>query len=321
MSVHKSTLLKIFNSLSREERQEPVKEIQEEPDNHMYVQVPNQNKSIEFTKVQSIVICLYYVNIATGLYPFMLYLLRKNKAGIFSFITMPSFDGGKYNKHLIRDTISYMKTLFGTYDISYSGFAETAGKNIIIMQLKNQNQNHIHLSNIEYSWGTAFELFNTKQLGYQPVDENVVQLFFENPTFLFVKKASNMLPYEMPVIGYYKSIRQNNKDKDKDKDKDVTLMDIYRENKSPLLRKSYYLLKDMPPPDMPPPDMHPQDNKDEVIMRIAIFLGKMTFNVDEFNSTNNTGDGNYTSLFLNYMGDKYYIIKNYNQHVTLSFYT
>ena len=93
-------------------------------------------------------------------------------------------------------------------------------------------------------------------------------------------------------------------------------MDIYRENKSPLLRKSYYLLKDMPQLDMPP-----QDNNSEVIMRIAIFLGKMTFNVDEFNSTNNTGDGNYTSLFLNYMGDKYYIIKNYNQHVTLSFYT
>ena len=326
MSVSTRKLFKIFNALAEEENTifetKPCVIIDKDKDNNLdetssteknalpyLITVPNHDSPLGFNTVKPLAICLYYVHTSSSGVPFLLFLLHKDKENIFSFISLPSFDGGTTNKHLIRDSILHIESLFNNhmtqydemqyvemqYDARYAGFCETATKNIIILRLKNNNIK-THLTNTAYMWATSFEIFNTRHLGPYAIDDHVFTLFVQEPTFLFVYKK-NGDAYETPAIGYSIS-------KATAQLKDVTTMDIYREYKRDFFPKSYYIFKDVPV----------KTHATQHIMRLLLFLGNLTLNVDDYINA-----GNSDTLLFQHEQITYYVIKKYIQHMPLSF--
>lgn len=328
MSVSTRKLFKIFNALAEEENTifetKPCVIIDKDKDNNLdepfsteknalpyLITVPNHDSPLGFNTVKPLAICLYYVHTSSSGVPFLLFLLHKDKENIFSFISLPSFDGGTTNKHLIRDSILHIESLFNNhmtqydemqygemqYDARYAGFCETATKNIIILRLKNNNIK-THLTNTAYMWATSFEIFNTRHLGPYAIDDPVFTLFIQEPAFLFVYNK-NGDAYETPTIGYSIS-------KATAQLKDVTTMDIYREYKRDFFPKSYYIFKDVPV----------KTNATQHIMRLLIFVGNLTLNVDDYINAGNT---EFDTLLFQHEQISYYVIKKYIQHMPLSF--
>jgi hypothetical protein len=354
MSVSTRKLFKIFNALAEEENTifetKPCVIIDKDIDKDMdiynnldepfsteknalpyLITVPNHDSPLGFNTVKPLAICLYYVHTSSSGVPFLLFLLHKDKENIFSFISLPSFDGGTTNKHLIRDSILHIESLFNNhmtqydemqygemqygemqygemqygemqygemqYDARYAGFCETATKNIIILRLKNNNIK-THLTNTAYMWATSFEIFNTRHLGPYAIDDPVFTLFIQEPAFLFVYNK-NGDAYETPTIGYSIS-------KATAQLKDVTTMDIYREYKRDFFPKSYYIFKNMPV----------KTNATQHIMRLLIFVGNLTLNVDDYINAGNT---EFDTLLFQHEQISYYVIKKYIQHMPLSF--
>ena len=302
MSVSTTKLFKIFTSLTEENALVVAPSTEKKalppslPLPPLYsITVPNHANPFEFNTVKPLMICLYYVHTASNGLPVLLFLLHKeDKKNIFSFISLPHVDRSITNKQLIRCSIKHIETLFKKYDVHYdaryAGFYETATNNILILRLKNNNIN-LHLKNTAYMWATSFEIFNTRHLGLYAIDEQVFTFFAAQPDFLFVYKTNGEV-YETPAIVYYISYV-----------KDIMTMDIYREYKRDFPTKSYFIFKDIPV----------KTHAMQHIMRMLLFVGNLTLNVDDYHNAEND------TLLFQHDQITYYVIKKYIQHTPLNF--
>ena len=256
------------------------------------VAVPNAKNALCFLTVKPIVICVFQI-CNDGLYPFLLFLLKKNTAEQeMTFIPFPSFDGGKTNKNLKKECIAYINKIYPVdlaLELSSAGFYETDDNNVVILRATTSDT--LYDKNIE--WVTAHEIINMRRCLNYAIHKNVIELLEKNTSFLFLQGAG---AYEIPMIGYYyaneigaNEIGANDKNE---------IGDIYREHLLPSLGKSYYLYLELPPA-----------LEDKRIIRTAFFPGTMA--IDKM-------DPAYDSILCTVNNIKRIVIKNYNQQVGIS---
>jgi len=159
---------------------------------------------------------------------------------------------------------------------------------------------------------TFFPVVNITYSGYyETIDKNVIILRYEdnynlnnsihdffnnNVEFIRIMNVDGNY-YETPIICYYKTRKSDNIDE----------IDIYRETIIPSLPKSYYLYSSGCIPKI--------SDSNSSIVRIAVFKGKLSFkDIDLYNT-----DNSYDTLFYIYKNvNRYFIIRNYSQHIILS---
>lgn len=241
--------------------------------NSAIIEIPNYLEIPVFKNSKTLLICLFQI-VTEGLSPFLLYLLNHD----MQMITMPSFDGGKNNTRLAKETVLYMKGQLKDFgDISYAGFTETDTNNIVFLKYISPNNNEQPLLPADYYWATVHELVNLKSVMSKPIALTVTQFFINNPDLCQLKNEDDMV-YESPVVGYYFGTN-----------------DIYRENRIEKYGKCYYF------------DIIYSTNS---IMRAALFLKRTGLLNDNFD--------NCDSLVYNNKDKHYYLIKAYAQHTVLT---
>ena len=136
------------------------------------------------------------------------------------------------------------------------------------------------------------------------MDINITDFFKNNSDFLRITQLNGVI-YETPIICYYKTNKTDNIDE----------IDIYRETIIHSLPKSYYLYSSGCIPKINDSNSKNSKNSKNSIVRIAVFKGKLAFkDIDLYNT-----DKSYDTLFYIYKNvNRYYIIRNYSQHIILS---
>jgi len=274
-----------------------IKDTSKDNSKNNIVDIPNKDKPILFQNIKPIVICMFQIRL-DGLYPYLLFLLEKNKDETMTFIPFPSFDGGKNNKNLIHNCIVFMNTFFPSQSITYKGFYETSYNNIIILECNNSEKEDIQFMNYysntnvgEKIWTTSHEIINTERVCNYDINKNVINLYLNHPNFLFVKGEDNN-QYEMPSIGYCIQKRKG--------EIKSSYFDIYRETLFSSIEKCYYFYINTP-----------EFDGDNIIIRSIIFTGNILL-------YNNNPIEKYNTLLCNYNNKNVYIMKKYDQHVLLS---
>lgn len=251
--------------------------------------IPNMNKPIVFSTIKPVIIFMFQIRFA-GLYPFLLFLLQKQKDNTLTFINYPSFDGRVNDKKMINNCIIFIKQIYPKLIISYKGFYETSYNNIIILESNNSENEDIHTNNInEDIWSTIHEIVNIEKVYNYQINKSVVDLFIKNPKFLFLKDDYNN-NYETPIVGYYTQ-KKNIK---------FACFDIYRETLIPSIGKCYNFYVNIP-----------EKNENENIMRFIIF----TENILLFNNLNIE---NTNALLGKYNNKQMFFIKKYDNFKLLS---
>ena len=139
--------------------------------NNYVVSLPNMKPPTNISNAKPFLICMYQVR-TDGLYPFLLFLLKKvdNEA---NFIEMPEISGGL--KKIKYAALGYAKTILPETKIVYAGFYELPAKNIIIL---NCNEPHIEIyTSNENMWTTSFEIINKRKIGNNLIHNNVLDFF------------------------------------------------------------------------------------------------------------------------------------------------
>jgi hypothetical protein len=247
-----------------------------------FIDVPNYLESPVFKYSKTLLICLFQI-VMESMTPFLLYLLRKTKDEL-NLVQMSSFDGGKNNKRLKKDSVEYMESIIAKGEISYVGFTETVENNILFLKYVPYADFKTLADN--YYWATVHELINLKTVLHLPIALNVTHFFLNQPKMLFLTNEEDMV-YEYPVIGYY--LPQT------DCLHDETI-DIFREMKYDKYGKCYYFHINLPMNDRP-------------IMRTALFLQRTGLINDSLNE--------YNSIVYHTKQAQYYLIKSYAQHLLL----
>jgi hypothetical protein len=282
----------IDNIKTKNEVKEPSSDEDEDVIEHKIqksiVAVPNATRELGFLTVKQIVICVFQI-CNDGLYPFLLYLLKKNTTEQeMTFIPFPSFDGGKKKRNLKKDCIAYINKIYPVeldLHLSYAGFYETDDNNVVILRATTSDK--LYDKNIE--WVSSHEIINTRRFLNYPIHKNVIELFEQNTKFLFLRRAgagAGSGSYEVPNIGYYYANDKNEID------------DIYREYLLPSFGKCYYLYLELPPVI-----------EHKRIIRTAFFAGTMA--IDKMDTA-------YDSILCTVNNIKRIVIKNYNQQMSLS---
>ena len=274
----------------------------------VYAEVPNYLERPIFSHAKPMLICMFQIRM-DGLYPYLLFLLHKNKRKtMFNFVNFPSFDGGKVSKHLKKEAVNYMTDKFANIknvDISYAGFTENETNNILILKYvettqndtthtdTTQNEAPMSVPTDDYCWVSAHELINLKTIMKQPfaIAPSVFNFFIKNPAFLLLRNDKEVI-YETPVIGYYTFAKGE-------------LTDIFRETLRNDIGYCYYFYVEPPKKN---------DGEDIIIMRSLLFLGRLDL-IEKIKNIN------VCDSFLLTTDDhvKMYAINNYSQHLPLSY--
>ena len=261
------------------------------------VNVPNNNINLKINPKKTIEICIYQVYWHNAI-PILLFLLNKKNdttLAFVEFINKGSNNTGKLKTNIIK----YISSFFPIVNITYGGYYETNEKNVIILKYEDQYNygSIITTDKNNYLWCSVYEVINLNKVYNYSLDINVTDFFKNNPEFLKITQT-NGVNYETPIICYYKTKKTENIDK----------VDIYRETIIPSLPKSYYLYSSGCIPKI-------NERNSSSIVRIAVFIGKMAFKDIELYNTDNS----YDTLFYIYKNvNRYFIIRNYNQHAILS---
>lgn len=262
-------------------------------DTNYILDIPNSENDLIINKNKPIELCIYQV-CNKGKYPFLLFLLKKNSDNSLSFFNFISnFTNSKKVKY---NLIKYINSFFPKANIEYSGFYETNEKNIVILNYENNYSSIITTNDNNYIWVSAYEIINTNKVYNFIINNYIIDFFYKNLNFLKLKNNKGTF-YEHPIISYY----QVNKIL---KEEDVDCIDIYRKKIVDVLEKSYYFYNSLP-----------NFSNDKSILRVALFKGKLSFkNIELYKR-----DKSYDSLYYIHNNvNRYYIIRNYNQHSILS---
>ena len=259
--------------------------------------VPNDNMELKINLGKPFEICIYQVYWHNAI-PILLFLLNKKNETTLSFVEFIN-NGSNNTGRLKNNIIKYISTFFPIINITYRGYYETNEKNVIILNYEDQyNYNSIITTDKNnYLWSSVYEVINLNKVYNYSLDINVTDFFKNNPEFLKITQT-NGVNYETPIICYYKTKKTENIDE----------VDIYREAIIPSLPKLYYLYSSGCIPKI-------NESNSSSIVRIAVFIGKMAFKDIELYNTDNS----YDTLFYIYKNvNRYFIIRNYNQHTILS---
>ena len=279
----------ILKELSVEEEESDTNKIESVAmtTDDIYIDIPNYLISPSFKIIRKpLLLCVFQI-IMNESYPLLLYLLVKinNK---LDFIRL---NDGRNNKQIKHEAIDYVSKFISS-EISYAGFIETNENNIVFLKCCNQTNNISNLPD-NYYWATPHELINLKTVINLPINEDVIRFFMDNPSLLILKNKDDR-NYLGPVIGYYTAtILDSNKD-------DYSHVDIFSEKINDALGNYYSFYLTMP-----------SKNNSHIIMRAALFLIKP--------SLNNTLTKTDSIIFNKYKDTIKYSIKNYNQHIPLSY--
>ena len=262
----------------------------------VFAEVPNYLERPIFTHAKPMLICMFQIRM-DGLYPYLLFLLHKNKRKtMFNFVNFPSFDGGKVSKNLKKEAVNFMHGKFEMGDISYAGFTENETNNILILKYveTTQNESTISVPNDDYCWTSTHELMNLKTIMTpQPISisPSVFNFFIKKPAFLLLRNDKEVI-YETPVIGYYTFAKG-------------ALTDIFRETLRNDIGSCYYFFVEPPKKN---------DGDDIIIMRSLLFLGRLGL-IEKIKNIN------VCDSFLLTTDDhvKMYAINRYSQHLPLSY--
>jgi len=264
--------------------------------NNYKVNVPNNNINLKINSKKPFEICIYQVYLHNAI-PILLFLLNKKKDTTLSFVEFIN-NGSNNTGKLKTNIIKYISSFFPIVNITYGGYYETNEKNVIILKYEDQyNYNSIITTDKNnYLWCSVYEVINLNKVYNYSLDINVTDFFKTNPEFLKITQT-NGVNYETPIICYYKTKKTENIDE----------VDIYRETIIPSLQKSYYLYSFG--------CISRIMDSNSSIVRIAVFIGKMAFKDIQLYTTDNS----YDTLFYIYKNvNRYFIIRNYNQHTILS---
>jgi len=255
----------------------------------IYIDIPNYLISPSFKKTRPLMLCVFRI-ITNESYPLLLYLLIKDEEHELNFIKL---NDGRNNKQIKYEAIDYVSKIMCS-EISYAGFCETNENNIIFLKSCNK------VNNIpsNYYWATPHELVNLKTVINLPINKVVVRFFMDNLSLLILKNEDNR-QYISPVIGYYSTTKLDPTKLDTEKN-DYSYVDIFSEKVNDALGNYYSFYLTMP-----------SKSDNNVIMRAALFLVKP--------SLNTTLTKTDSIIFNKYKDRIRYAIKNYNQHMPLSY--
>ena len=257
----------------------------------VFAEVPNYLERPLFTNAKPMLICMFQIRM-DGLYPYLLFLLHKNKRKtMFNFVNFPSFDGGKVSKNLKKEAVNFMYGKFEMGDISYAGFTENETNNILILKYI---ETTISVPNDDYCWTSTHELINLKTIMTpQPIaiSPSVFNFFIKNPALLLLRNDKEVI-YETPVIGYYPIVKG-------------ALTDIFRKTLRNDIGSCYYFYVEPPKKN---------NGEDIIIMRSLLFLGRLGL-IEKIKNIN------VCDSFLLTTDDhvKMYAINRYSQHLPLSY--
>jgi hypothetical protein len=258
--------------------------------------VPNQDIKLGINPNKPIEICIYQVSWHIT-NPFLLFLFNKKNETTLSFVEF--INSGSYNpERLKHNIIKYISTFFPVVNITYSGYYETIDKNVIILKYDdkyNYNSNVTTQQN-SYLWCGVSEIINVNKVYNYNLDKSIHDFFKNNIDFIRIMNRDGIY-YETPIICYYKCKKTDN----------INEIDIYRETIITSLPKSYYLYSSGCIPKI--------SDANSSLARIVVFKGKLAFkDIELYNS-----DNSYDTLFYIYNNvNRYFIIRNYNQHTILS---
>jgi len=271
--------------------------------NSYFLDVPNSENDFKLNKNKPIELCIYQV-CNKGKYPFLLFLLKKyndNSLSFFEFINNSTnftrsnnFTNSKKVKYNI---VKYINSFFPKANIECNGFYETNEKNIVILNYENKYSSIITTNDNNYIWVSVYEIINTNKVYNLIINKYIIDFFTTNLNFLILKNKKGYR-YEHPIICYYRVNKIL-------KEENIDCIDVYRENIVAALEKSYYFYSSLP-----------KDSNDKSILRVLLFKGKLSFkNIELYKK-----DKSYDSLFYIHNNvNRYYIVRNYNQHTILSF--
>ena len=250
-----------------------------------------------------IMICIYQVR-TDGLYPFIQFLLSKDDHTIandhkVSFITFSSMNDLRSERTIKTAIINYIETKLPQTQgsLTYDGYYEMDNTNIVILNYHSNQNSDLNLSSLiktNYVWAISFEILNLEKVGNYCIQQNVIDFFKQNKSFLVLKTPENII-YESPIIGYYIPRHYTS---------NIEEMDIYRETIIPELGKCYYLYVNQP-------EFTDKLNKEIRIMRIGFFAGTMIIYNGKKIYTN------YDSALCKTDTNKLFLLQNYNQHAVL----
>ena len=261
----------------------------------VFAEVPNYLERPIFTHAKPMLICMFQIRM-DGLYPYLLFLLHKNKRKtMFNFVNFPSFDGGKVSKNLKKESVNYMRGKFEKGDISYAGFTENETNNILILKYveTQQNESIMSVPNADYCWTSTHELINLKTIMTpQPIaiSPSVFNFFIKNPALLLLRNDKEVI-YETPVIGYYPIVKG-------------ALTDIFRKTLRNDIGSCYYFYVEPPKKN---------NGEDIIIMRSLLFLGRLGL-IEKIKNVNACD----SFLFTTAEHIQMYAINRYSQHLPLS---
>jgi hypothetical protein len=286
-------LQKIIKEETEEDNNEDTYENKEPSSDKklVFAEVPNYLERPIFTHAKPMLICMFQIRM-DGLYPYLLFLLHKNKRKtMFNFVNFPSFDGGKVSKNLKKEAVKFMHGKIEKGDISYAGFTENENNNIIILKYI---ETTLSVPTDDYCWTSTHELINLKTIMTpQPIviSPSVFNFFLKNSAFLLLRNDKEVI-YETPVIGYYPIAKG-------------ALTDIFRETLRNDIGSCYYFYVEPPKKN---------DGDDIIIMRSLLFLGRLGL-IEKIKNIN------VCDSFLLTTDDhvKMYAINRYSQHLPLSY--
>jgi hypothetical protein len=255
------------------------------------IRVPNYLQKPKFTSSKPVFICLFQIRM-DGLYPFLLFLTYRQAANnMICLLSFPTFDGGKNNKHLKREAVEYVTSILNPVtpgeEISYAGFIELVDRHMLI--LKYVGTPAASALPVNYEWALAHELVNTRTIKSYLIEPYVLN-FFRQHLDLLTLRDENEIPYESPVVGYYKSPQSS-------------LADIYRETLSSEIGQKHYFFW----VDMPQDKGKDKDADGHIIIRAALFLKRLGLHTPKIDD--------YDSLLIRAADNQLrYVIKAYTQH-------
>ena len=267
--------------------------------------VPHYLQSPKFTSAKPISLCLFQIRM-DGLVPFVCFLLHRRLGMPADFPALPTFDGGKQNRHLKKEAVAFLQKDFPQGELSYVGYEETATRNILILKYVGPEPFYP----VRWDWALPHELVNTQTLCADRIHSEVVIFFRQRPAFITLLGEDDT-PYPAPVVGYYSASAS--------RDTRPELADIYRAHILPALGKCYYFYVDLPPPALDEEEAEcegeAKERKNVVLhLRAALFLQRICFDANQFATHD-------TLIIRDRENQPRYVIQNYAQHTPLACWT
>jgi|TARA_B110000093_G_C12972327_1_gene413452 hypothetical protein len=280
----------------------------------------NNNISTDDTlSEKTIHVCGYQINTQTNT-PFLQYLMFKydenhdktpNKVCFPRFSFLPGS-----NIDIYRLTTIILDMMFKCYKKSsryiYKGFQHINNEYYVFFDCSESSiESHLLTKRNDLWLVTIDEMVNQKQVCGFDIDNGNVDFFLKNEEFVYLHEDDNTR-YEVPMVGYIGCKR--------DKMEFISIFGNPLNNEGILTNGSYYYFTDYKYSI----DMFSDNNinnRPNGIVRFAIFLKTHYISLldESLEKRKELLNGSYDSMFISNNGIPYWIIKDYDSQIPLSY--